>query len=351
MEEFKGLDFERPILELESKISEIKSLTSLQSVNLDEEIKSLEEKRIKLMEEIFANLTPWQKVQLARHPKRPHTSDYIQALFTDFVELHGDRCFADDPAVVGGCAFFESFPVIVLGHQKGRNIEDSMRRNFGMMHPEGYRKALRLMKTAEKFKKPVVTFIDTPGAYPGIAAEERGQAEAIARNLREMAMLKVPIVSVVIGEGGSGGALGIGVSDRILMMENAWYSVISPEGCAAILFRDASRAPDAAAALKLTALDLEQLKVIDQIVPEPLGGAQRDFTQVINDLKTTLSRHLKELLSQSPELLLSNRYQKYRQMGVWIESSQKKIKGKVRVDENKSKNGGAPKNKTIKEKN
>ena len=218
-------------------------MTAGESVNFEEEIKSLQEKRDQMIREIFATLTPWQRVQIARHPKRPHTMDYIQDIFTDFIELHGDRAFADDQALVGGLAFLDSVPVVVMGQQKGRNVEESMSRNFGMMHPEGYRKALRLMKLAEKFNRTIITFIDTPGAYPGIGAEERGQAEAIARNLREMSVLKVPVISVVIGEGGSGGALGIGVSDRILMLENAWYSVISPEGCAAILFGDAARSP------------------------------------------------------------------------------------------------------------
>lgn len=325
-EEFRGLEFEKPVLDLESKISEIRSLNSLQSVDLDQEIKSLEEKKEQMMREIFFNLTPWQRVQLARHPKRPHTLDYIQGLFTDFIELHGDRNFADDPAIVGGCAFLDGVPVIVFGQQKGRNIEDSMMRNFGMMHPEGYRKALRLMKLAEKFGKPIISFIDTPGAYPGVEAEERGQAEAIARNLREMAKLKAPFVSVVIGEGGSGGALGIGVSDRILMLENAWYSVISPEGCAAILFRDASRAQDAAKALKLTAQDLFSLKVIDEIIPEPLGGAQRDFDQVLSNLKKCLIRHLAGLQSLDLPSLLEKRYQKYRVIGSWVEKSEKELK-------------------------
>lgn len=323
-EEFVALDFEKPILALESKIVEIKSLNSAETVNLDKEIKSLEEKRDKLIKEIFSSLTPWQKVQLARHPKRPYTLDYIQSLFTDFTELHGDRSFSDDAALVGGCAFFESIPVIVMGQQKGRTVEESMMRNFGMMHPEGYRKALRLMKLAEKFQKPVITFIDTAGAYPGIGAEERGQAEAIAKNLREMSILKVPIISIVIGEGGSGGALGIGVADRILMLENAWYSVISPEGCAAILFRNASRAQDAAQALKLTAKDLYNLKVVDEIVPEPLGGAHRNLDSVVVSLKGILARHLKELKNKEISALLKERYAKFRQMGAWTEMTQKK---------------------------
>lgn len=319
------LDFEKPILDLETQIAEIKNLNPSETIKLDQEIKSLEEKRDKLIHEIFSSLTPWQRVQLARHPKRPHTLDFIQSLFTDFVELHGDRNFSDDTGIVGGCAFLGSIPVITMGQQKGRNMEESMMRNFGMMHPEGYRKALRLMKLAEKFHKPIITFIDTPGAYPGIGAEERGQAESIARNLREMAVLKVPIISIVIGEGGSGGALGIGVTDRILMLENAWYSVISPEGCAAILFRDATKASEAASALKLTAQDLFALKVIDEIIPEPLGAAHRDFVPVVETLKESLTRHLKELLSLDSSSLIQKRYEKYRQIGVWTKGIEEKI--------------------------
>lgn len=327
-EELTGLDFEQPILELDSKIMELKNMSSLGktgTINFDEEIKALEEKRDELMKEIYASLTPWQRVQLARHPKRPYTLDYIHALFTDFIELHGDRNFGDDPALVGGLAFFESQPVVVMGHQKGRSVEESMMRNFGMMHPEGYRKALRLMELAEKFHKPVITFVDTAGAYPGIGAEERGQAEAIAKNLREMSALKTPIISIVIGEGGSGGALGIGVADRILMLENAWYSVISPEGCAAILFRDAAKAPDAAKALKLTAQDLISLKIIDEIVQEPLGGAHRNWESVTQALKSIIGQNLKDLQSEKISKLLEKRYEKYREIGYWIEASQKEL--------------------------
>src|SRR5439155_16833488 len=236
---------------------------------------------------------PWQRVQIARHPQRPYTLDYIKALCTNFIELHGDRTFSDDAALVGGMAFFEDRPVVVIGHKKGRTVQESMRRNFGMPHPEGYRKALRLMKFAEKFKRPVLCFIDTPGAYPGIGAEERGQARAIAVNLLEMAALKTPIICTVIGEGGSGGALAIGIGDRILMCENAWYSVISPEGCAAILFRDAARAPEAAAALKLTAPELKSLGILDDVIPEPVGGAHREPIAVIEATKSDLQKHLK----------------------------------------------------------
>lgn len=336
-DEIRGLEFEKPVLELESKISEIRALNSTDSVNLDQEIKSLEEKRDKLMQEIFSSLTPWQRVQLARHPKRPYSLDYIQALLTDFTELHGDRGFADDPAIVTGCGFLDSMPVIVMGHQKGRTMEEAMVRNFGMMHPEGYRKALRLMKMAEKFHRPVVVFVDTPGAYPGIGAEERGQAEAIARNLREMANLKTPVVAVVIGEGGSGGALGICVADRVLMLENSWYSVISPEGCAAILFRDATRAAAAASALKLTAQDLLALKVIDEIVPEPLGGAHRDFPVVASALKEKILAQLKELCALPLPRLLQERYEKYRKLGVWSEKNVQAVRKKA------ASNGEAPK--------
>jgi len=325
-EEIIGPEFEKPILELESKIAAIRGLSSTETIQLDSEIRLLELKKDQLIADIFSTLTPWQKVQLARHPKRPHTLDYIRAIFTDFVEIHGDRNFADDSALVAGCAFLDGAPVMVMGHQKGRTVEESMMRNFGMMHPEGYRKAIRLMKLAEKFKRPIVTFIDTPGAYPGIGAEERGQAEAIATNLRDMSELGVPVISIVIGEGGSGGALGIGVSDRILMLENAWYSVISPEGCAAILFRDAARAADAATVLKLTAQDLISLKVIDQIIKEPSGGAHRLFQPVVDSIKEALKKNLKELGSLKPSLLVNNRYIKYRQMGVWAEHVSEQIK-------------------------
>ena len=339
-EEFRGFEFERPILELEDKIREIRGLAaSHQIVNLEEEVKGLEEKRDHLLKDIFSALTPWQKVQLARHPRRPYTLDYINALFTDFTELHGDRAFADDPALVGGVAFFEGQPVMVMGQQKGRGMEEAVHRNFGMMHPEGYRKALRLMKLAEKFNRPVISFIDTPGAYPGIGAEERGQAEAIARNLREMSALKVPTVGVVIGEGGSGGALGIGVVDRVLMLENAWYSVISPEGCAAILFHDSTRAADAAKALKLNAPDLLAMKVIDEIVPEPLGGANRDPGAVFSALKDQIARNLKELQGLPAGRLLEDRYQKYRRLGVFQDKAQRKIE----QEQKKARNGAAPK--------
>ncbi|OGR87085.1 MAG: acetyl-CoA carboxylase carboxyltransferase subunit alpha [Elusimicrobia bacterium RIFCSPLOWO2_01_FULL_60_11] len=321
-DETSALDFEIPIVELENKIAEIRTLNQSETVNLDQEIKSLEEKRDRMIREIFSGLTPWQRVQLARHPKRPHTRDYVQALFTDFTELHGDRLFGDDAALLAGTAFLAGNPVVVMGHQKGRSIEDSMMRNFGMMHPEGYRRAIRLMKLAEKFRVPVITFIDTAGAYPGIGAEERGQAQAIALNLMEMSALKVPIVSVVIGEGGSGGALGIGVTDRILMLENSWYSVISPEGCAAILFHDAARAQDSSRLLKLTARDLLEFGVVDEIVAEPAGGAHRNAASIFESVSDALQKHLKELKAIPAEKLLDLRYEKYRKQGQWSESKE-----------------------------
>jgi acetyl-CoA carboxylase carboxyl transferase subunit alpha len=318
--EITGLEFEKPILELEAKIQELKSCSASEHLDFTEELKVLEEKCSQLRGQIYGNLTPWQRVMVARHPQRPYTLDYIRALCTDFMELHGDRSFSDDAALIGGLAFFEKQPVVVLGHQKGRTVQESMHRNFGMPHPEGYRKALRLMKLAEKFKRPVICFIDTPGAYPGIGAEERGQARAIALNLFEMASLKVPMICVIIGEGGSGGALAIGMGDRILMCENSWYSVISPEGCAAILFRDATRASEAAAALKLTAPELKSLSIIDDIIPEPQGGAHRDPGTLMEAARAILSKHMKELKALAPEQLLESRYQKFRTLGVWREA-------------------------------
>lgn len=265
-------------------------------------------------------LTPWQRVQLARHPKRPYFGDYIPLLFEDFMELHGDRAFADDAALLGGLARLGETSVVIIGHKKGRTLQESLAQNFGMPHPEGYRKALRLMKLAEQFKLPVLAFVDTSGAYPGIGAEERGQAEAIARNLREMAVLQVPIVVTVIGEGGSGGALAIAVGDNILMLENAWYSVISPEGCAAILFHDATKAEMAAKALKLTAEDLKKQGIVDEIIPEPEGGAHNNPEATAANLKESLLRSLKKLMALSPEKLLENRFEKFRKIGDWQES-------------------------------
>ena len=313
------LDFERPIVELEKKIQDMKDFSSGEDVELSQEIKRLEKRAEKLRQEIFSNLTPWQRVQLARHPKRPYTLDYIHRLMEEFVELHGDRLFADDKALVAGLAKFEGKPVVVVGHQKGRDTKENLRRNFGMAHPEGYRKALRLFRLAAKFHRPVIVFIDTPGAYPGIGAEERGQAEAIATNLKIMSHLPIPIIIAIIGEGASGGALGIGIGDRILMLENAWYSVISPEGCAAILWRDRAKAPQAAEALKLTAQDLLELEVIDAIVPEPLGGAHRDADAVAQALKAKIMGSLEELLQLSAEQLVAQRIEKFARMGYILE--------------------------------
>jgi acetyl-CoA carboxylase carboxyl transferase subunit alpha len=312
------LDFERPILDLERKIEELKQLRT-GNVDFSEEIDRLETKAARLREEIFADLTPWQVVQLSRHPARPYTLDYIERLMTDFVELHGDRLFRDDPAIVGGLAFFDHIPVMIIGHQKGRNTRENMFRNFGMPGPEGYRKAKRLMELAGRFSLPVITFIDTPGAYPGIGAEERGQAEAIAKNLEVMAGLPIPIISVVIGEGGSGGALALGVANRILMMQYSIYSVISPEGCASILWKDGAKAPQAADVLRLRARDILDLRVADEVIVEPPGGAHRDASVAAGLLGEALRRHLNELRALSPEQLVEQRYQKFRSTGVFVE--------------------------------
>ncbi|MFB0527648.1 MAG: acetyl-CoA carboxylase carboxyltransferase subunit alpha [bacterium] len=334
MAEVEGLDFERPVVELEKKIEELKSLGADNKVDFSKEIAGLEKKCEELKKEIFGNLTPWQKVQLARHPRRPYTLDYINLLVSDFVELQGDRGFADDPAIVAGIGKFKEETVVVIGHQKGRTLQENMLRNFGMCHPEGYRKALRLMKMAEKFSIPVISFIDTPGAYPGIGAEERGQAEAIARNLKAMSELEVPIIVVVVGEGGSGGALGIGVGDKVLMLENAIYSVISPEGCASILWRDAAKAPEAAKALKLTAQDLLELKVIDEIIDEPLGGVHRDIEFVGRQLAEKIKKYLEESKKLPVEELLRKRYQKFRLLGEFIEV-EPSTKAKTEIKEEK----------------
>jgi len=322
--EIEGLDFEKPVVELEKKIEELKKLSANEKIDFSQEIMSLEKKCDELKKEIFGNLTPWQRVQLARHPRRPYTLDYINLLLSDFVEVRGDRNFADDPAIVAGMAKFENETVVVIGHQKGRTLQENMMRNFGMPHPEGYRKALRVMKLAERFSIPVISFIDTPGAYPGIGAEERGQAEAIARNLKAMSELEVPIIIVVIGEGGSGGALGIGVGDKILMLENAIYSVISPEGCASILWRDTAKAPEAAEALKLTARDLLELKVIDEIIEEPLGGAHRDMGFMAKQLAEKIKTYIAELKNLPVEELLRRRYQRFRLMGEFVEEEPSK---------------------------
>jgi acetyl-CoA carboxylase carboxyl transferase subunit alpha len=314
------LDVEKPLQKLEEKIEELKRLSVQGSVDLSHEIKLLEEKAKALKEEIFKNLSPWEKVQLARHNKRPTTLDYIRACMTDFIELHGDRLFADDPAVVGGFAKLQGEPIVVIGHQKGKETKENLHRNFGMASPEGFRKAARLMRLAEKFKLPLVTFIDTPGAYPGIGAEERGQFVAIAENLKLMAILKTPIVVCVIGEGGSGGALALGVGDRILILEHAVYSVISPEGCASILWRDGKKAPEAASFLRLTAQDLKHFGVVDEIIPEPLGGAHRNPEQVFKDVKESLFSALQKVKAIPPERLLEERYQKFRKIGVFVEA-------------------------------
>jgi acetyl-CoA carboxylase carboxyl transferase subunit alpha len=314
------LEFEKPILELEKKIAEMKLYAESERVDLGEEVGRLETKLRKLMEDTYSRLTRWQRVQLARHPERPFTLDYIERIFTDFVELHGDRHFGDDPSLIAGLARLDGMPVMVMGQQKGRTTKEKIFRNFGMMNPEGYRKAIRLMKLAAKFKRPIVVLVDTPGAYPGLGAEERGQGEAIARNLFEMSLLPVPILVVIIGEGASGGALGIGLGDRILMLENGWYSVISPEGCAAILWKDAAnKAETAAEILKLSAPDLLELGVIDEIIPEPLGGAHRDPDRTAVNLKSRIQYHLAELSKQTGDDLVSNRIDKYGRMGFYHE--------------------------------
>ena len=309
------LDFEKPIAELEEKLEKLTASSHTRG-GRQEDLNKLRARLHQLQAEIYAGLSAWQRTQVARHLQRPSTLDYIGRLCDSFIELHGDRAFADDHAIVGGLARFNGRPVVVIGHQKGKTLKERMYRNFGMPNPEGYRKALRLMRLAEKFGKPVLTFIDTPGAYPGIGAEERGQAEAIGRNLLVMGSLKVPIVTVVIGEGGSGGALAIGVADRLLMLQHAVYSVISPEGCAAILWNDQSKATDAAEALNMTADDLQKLGITDQVIPEPLGGAHRDPMLSCDTVKKAIESHLSELLELSTEDLLKRRYEKYRRIGV-----------------------------------
>ena len=308
------LEFEKPLREVEEKIEKLAAAGNGKS-NVQEDIRKLRMKLAQLEHELYSKLTPWQRTQLARHPQRPSTLDYIGEIFRDFLEFHGDRSFGDDRAIVGGFASFNDRSVMVIGHQKGKTLKERMQRNFGMPNPEGYRKALRLMKMAEKFGRPIVTFIDTPGAYPGIGAEERGQAEAIARNLYAMSRLTVPIVSIVIGEGGSGGALALGVSDRILMLEHGVYSVISPEGCAAILWDDPAKVPDAAAALKMTAQDLVDLHIVDEVIPEPLGGAHREPRAVSERLAKTLTNQLFQLSDLPIDTLLDQRDRKYRRMG------------------------------------
>jgi acetyl-CoA carboxylase carboxyl transferase subunit alpha len=314
------LEFEKPLLELERQIDELKRLGEERQIDVDGELQGLQAKLESLRAEIYGTLTPLQRVMVARHPRRPYTLDYLSTIFTDFIELHGDRLFRDDPAIVGGWARLAGVSVMVVGHQKGRDTKENLKRNFGMPHPEGYRKALRLMETAAKFGAPLVTLIDTPGAYPGIGAEERGQSEALARNILEMAGLETPIITCVIGEGGSGGALALGVADRVLMLENSVYSVISPEGCAAILWKDASQRERAAEALKLTAEDLLRLKLIDEVVSEPVGGAHVDPDAAGESLREALIRHVTELRKIRPEKLVKRRAEKYAAMGAFTEA-------------------------------
>ena len=317
------LEFEKPIVNLETQLAELRDRAADSDIDMQSEMKRIEDKLTKTKTEIYRNLSPWQRVQIARHVQRPFMLDYVEHSFDDFLEIHGDRHIGDDEAMPCGFARIEGRKVIVIGHQKGRDTKENLRRNFGSAHPEGYRKALRLMRMAEKFKLPIVTLIDTPGAYPGIGAEERNIAEAIAFNLREMMMLTVPIVAVVIGEGGSGGALGIGVADRVLMMENAYYSVISPEGCAAILWKDRKYATEAATALKLSAADLKAIDIIDEVIPEPRGGAHHDHVGSANNLKKTVLRHLTELENVADSDLLDQRYAKYRKFGEFRERGRK----------------------------
>jgi acetyl-CoA carboxylase carboxyl transferase subunit alpha len=309
------LDFEQPIAELEAKIEELRYVSNDNEINISEEIARLEAKNKTLTEAIFSKLTSWQIAQLARHPERPYTLDYIERVFTDFQELHGDRAFGDDPAIVGGVARLEGKPAMVIGQQKGRDTKEKVRRNFGMPRPEGYRKALRLMQMAERFKMPILTFIDTPGAYPGIDAEERGQSEAIARNLLVMSTIKVPIICTVIGEGGSGGALAIGVGDRILMLQYSTYSVISPEGCASILWKSATKAADAAEVMGITSTRLKKLNLVDQVIKEPLGGAHRDIDATAQRIKNALLENIDELSSLSGDALVKKRYERLMQFG------------------------------------
>ncbi len=313
------LDFEKPMAELEGELHEMREKARSQKIDLSAEIEVLEARLAELRESVYENLSPWQRVQIARHVSRPFMLDYLSNAFDDFCELHGDRLVGDDRAMPGGFALLGGRRCVVIGHQKGRNTKENLERNFGSAHPEGYRKALRLMKLAEKLQIPVISLIDTPGAFPGIGAEERNIAEAIARNLREMMDLRTPIVAAVVGEGGSGGALGIGVADRILMLENAYYSVISPEGCAAILWKHRKHAPEAAEAMKLTAKDLSGMSLVDEVVAEPVGGAHNDVRSAASNLKDALIRHVDELASLSLEEMLDARYQKFRQAGEWRE--------------------------------
>ena len=318
------LDFEKPIVELEQTIESLRKQAAEQKIDLSGQIKSIEAKLEATRKEVFTHLSPWQRIQLARHPKRPYMLDYLQRIASGFIELHGDRRFGDDHALIGGLATIEDRRVMVIGQQKGRDTKENLMRNFGSPHPEGYRKALRLMELAEKFDLPVICFIDTPGAYPGVGAEERHIAEAIAVNLREMMVLKTPLIAIVIGEGGSGGALGIGVCDRVLIMENAYYSVISPEGCAAILWKDRANAAQAAAALKISAKDLLELGIVDEVLPEPLGGAHKDYDATAATIKLALLKNLDQLLATKQSEMLDERYKKFRKMGVFTKADPKK---------------------------
>jgi acetyl-CoA carboxylase carboxyl transferase subunit alpha len=313
------LDFEKPLIELEKEIENLRKFSTSKQVHFSEQLKNLEDKLHRLQKEIFSGLTRWQTTQLARHIDRPKTSDYIQMIFENFMELHGDRTYGDDPAMIGGVCMFDGKSLVLIGHQKGGDAKEMVYRNFGMPHPEGYRKALRLMKLADLFGKPIVTMIDTPGAFPGVGAEERGQAEAIARNLGTMVMLRVPIISIVIGEGGSGGALAIGMGDRILMLQHSIYSVISPEGCAAILWKDGRKGEVAAESLRLTSSDLHRLGVIHEVVSEPVGGAHRDPQRMAKALKEAVERHLRELEKMDLKELLEKRYDKFRRMVTFID--------------------------------
>lgn len=314
------LEFEKPIIELEERLRDLRKHSKANDVDFDAEVHQMEEKLEETKRDIYQNLTAWERVQIARHPARPYALDYIQLAFQGFIELHGDRLHGDDPAMPGGLATIGTHKCAVIGHQKGRDTKENVKRNFGSAHPEGYRKALRLMRLSEKFQFPFVSLIDTPGAYPGVGAEERHISEAIAVNLREMMILRAPTVAVVIGEGGSGGALGIGVADRVLMLENAYYSVISPEGCAAILWKHRKHAPEAAEALKLTAGDLKELDLIDDVVPEPLGGAHQDQGAAIDNLRSAIDRHLTELRAIPMDELLRQRYAKFRRAGEFLEA-------------------------------
>jgi acetyl-CoA carboxylase carboxyl transferase subunit alpha len=314
------LEFEQPLAELDQRISNLKE-QSRHDAKAAEEIKRLQKKIYQVQQDIYHRLTPWQRTLIARHQERPGTADYIAGMLQDFTELHGDRLYGDDPAILGGVGWLDQQPVMVIGHHKGKTVKERVQRNFGMPHPEGYRKALRLMQVAERFRHPIITFIDTPGAYPGIGAEERGQSEAIARNLLVMSQLRTPIVAIVIGEGGSGGALAMGVGDRVLMLEHAVYSVISPEGCAAILWNDSTKAKEAAEAMKITAPDLLRLGVIDEIISEPLGGAHRDQPKMVDSVKQAILHQMEKLDGLPIEEIVELRYRKFRRMGVFLEES------------------------------